>query len=134
MRKWLMGWRGVRRNYVTQDILRRILSDYFGYDVHFVMNITDIDDKVRFICFLNLYHSHTTCYADHPPSPPKPPRRTIQIRSNSSHTRLNHHSDRLMDELRPFESLQGARRRRQACGRARVGPVGDAAGKVWECG
>ncbi len=36
------------RNYVTQDILRRILSDYFGYDVHFVMNITDIDDKVRF--------------------------------------------------------------------------------------
>jgi cysteinyl-tRNA synthetase len=34
------------RNYVTQDILRRILSDYFGYDIHFVMNITDIDDKV----------------------------------------------------------------------------------------
>jgi cysteinyl-tRNA synthetase len=31
---------------VTQDILRRIVSDYFGYDVHFVMNITDIDDKV----------------------------------------------------------------------------------------
>ena len=35
------------RNYVTQDILRRILSDYFGYDIHFVMNITDIDDKVE---------------------------------------------------------------------------------------
>ena len=34
------------RNYVTQDILRRILTDYFGYDVHFVMNVTDIDDKV----------------------------------------------------------------------------------------
>jgi hypothetical protein len=34
------------RNYVTQDVLRRILSDYFGYDIHFVMNITDIDDKV----------------------------------------------------------------------------------------
>lgn len=46
---------GVDRNYVTQDILRRILSDYFGYDVHFVMNITDIDDKVCFICFLNPY-------------------------------------------------------------------------------
>jgi hypothetical protein len=38
------------RNYVTQDILRRIMTDYFGYDVHFVMNITDIDDKVgRFV-------------------------------------------------------------------------------------
>ena len=31
---------------MTQDILRRIMSDYFGYDVHFVMNVTDIDDKV----------------------------------------------------------------------------------------
>ncbi|KAG6827339.1 hypothetical protein H0H92_012160 [Tricholoma furcatifolium] len=37
---------GHARNYVTQDILRRIMSDYFGYDVHFVMNITDIDDKI----------------------------------------------------------------------------------------
>ncbi|KZO97206.1 cysteinyl-tRNA synthetase [Calocera viscosa TUFC12733] len=37
---------GHARNYVTQDILRRILSDYFGYDVFFVMNITDIDDKI----------------------------------------------------------------------------------------
>lgn len=34
------------RNYLTQDIIRRILQNYFGYDVNFVMNITDIDDKV----------------------------------------------------------------------------------------
>ncbi|KAJ7887671.1 tRNA synthetases class I (C) catalytic domain-containing protein [Mycena olivaceomarginata] len=33
-------------NYVTQDILRRIMTDFFGYDVHFVMNVTDIDDKI----------------------------------------------------------------------------------------
>ncbi|MCO5580973.1 hypothetical protein L7F22_034848 [Adiantum nelumboides] len=33
-------------NYVTQDIIRRILRDYFGYSIHFVMNITDIDDKI----------------------------------------------------------------------------------------
>ncbi|KIL65876.1 hypothetical protein M378DRAFT_76124 [Amanita muscaria Koide BX008] len=37
---------GHARNYVMQDILRRIMTDYFGYDVHFVMNITDIDDKI----------------------------------------------------------------------------------------
>ncbi|KAG9009680.1 hypothetical protein FRB94_011685 [Tulasnella sp. JGI-2019a] len=37
---------GHARNYVSQDIIRRILVDYFGYDVHFVMNITDIDDKI----------------------------------------------------------------------------------------
>jgi hypothetical protein len=36
----------IYRNYLTQDIVRRILRDYFGYDVNFVMNITDIDDKV----------------------------------------------------------------------------------------
>ena len=34
------------RNYVTQDIIRRVMTDYFGYDIHFVMNVTDIDDKV----------------------------------------------------------------------------------------
>ncbi|KAF8326622.1 uncharacterized protein EI90DRAFT_3146492 [Cantharellus anzutake] len=37
---------GHARNYVTQDIIRRILTDYFGYDIHFVMNVTDIDDKI----------------------------------------------------------------------------------------
>jgi cysteinyl-tRNA synthetase len=29
------------------DIIRRILEDYFKYDVLFVQNVTDIDDKVR---------------------------------------------------------------------------------------
>lgn len=34
------------RSYITFDILRRVLSDYFGYDILYVMNITDIDDKI----------------------------------------------------------------------------------------
>lgn len=37
---------GHARSYISFDILRRVLSDYFGYHVHFVMNITDIDDKI----------------------------------------------------------------------------------------
>ncbi|KAG5898502.1 hypothetical protein JTB14_015506 [Gonioctena quinquepunctata] len=37
---------GHARSYITFDILRRVLSDYFGYDVFYVMNITDIDDKI----------------------------------------------------------------------------------------
>lgn len=37
---------GHARNYVTQDIIRRIMRDYLGYDVQFVMNVTDIDDKI----------------------------------------------------------------------------------------
>ncbi|KAH6914409.1 cysteinyl-tRNA synthetase [Coprinopsis sp. MPI-PUGE-AT-0042] len=37
---------GHARNYVTQDILRRVLIDYYGLDVHYVMNITNIDDKI----------------------------------------------------------------------------------------
>lgn len=38
---------GHARNYVSTDIIRRIMRDYFGYEVKFVMNITDVDDKVR---------------------------------------------------------------------------------------
>jgi cysteinyl-tRNA synthetase len=37
---------GHARAYVTFDIIRRILSDFFGFDIFFVMNITDLDDKI----------------------------------------------------------------------------------------
>lgn len=37
---------GHARSYITFDIIRRVLTDYFNYDVLFVMNITDIDDKI----------------------------------------------------------------------------------------
>jgi hypothetical protein len=37
---------GHARNYVTFDILRRVMEDYFGYNVLFVMNVTDVDDKI----------------------------------------------------------------------------------------
>ncbi|GLV44028.1 Cysteinyl-tRNA synthetase [Carabus blaptoides fortunei] len=37
---------GHARSYISFDILRRILSDYFGYDIFYVMNITDVDDKI----------------------------------------------------------------------------------------
>jgi len=37
---------GHARSYISFDILRRVLSDYFKYDVFYSMNITDIDDKI----------------------------------------------------------------------------------------
>ncbi|KAI6171817.1 Cysteinyl-tRNA synthetase [Aphelenchoides besseyi] len=37
---------GHARAYLSFDILRRVLSKYFNYDVLYVMNITDIDDKI----------------------------------------------------------------------------------------
>ena len=37
---------GHARNYVTFDIVRRILKDYFGYSILYVMNVTDVDDKI----------------------------------------------------------------------------------------
>ncbi|KAI9843417.1 MAG: hypothetical protein M1837_006443 [Sclerophora amabilis] len=40
------GHLGHARNYVTTDYLRRILKYYLKYDVKFVMNITDVDDKI----------------------------------------------------------------------------------------
>lgn len=37
---------GHARNYVSNDVVRRIVKDYFGFNTKFVMNITDIDDKI----------------------------------------------------------------------------------------
>lgn len=37
---------GHASNYVRFDIVRRVLSDYFGYDVVVQMNVTDVDDKI----------------------------------------------------------------------------------------
>ncbi|KAL9703481.1 hypothetical protein quinque_006999 [Culex quinquefasciatus] len=37
---------GHARSYISFDILRRVLTDYFGFNVLYVMNITDIDDKI----------------------------------------------------------------------------------------
>ncbi len=37
---------GHARAYLTFDIILRILSDYFGYNLYYVMNITDVDDKI----------------------------------------------------------------------------------------
>ncbi|XP_010633980.1 cysteine--tRNA ligase, cytoplasmic isoform X1 [Fukomys damarensis] len=37
---------GHARSYISFDILRRVLKDYFQYDIFYCMNITDIDDKI----------------------------------------------------------------------------------------
>ncbi|WPH03873.1 Hypothetical protein R9X50_00675600 [Acrodontium crateriforme] len=37
---------GHARNYVSTDIIRRIMEDYFKFKVNFVMNTTDVDDKI----------------------------------------------------------------------------------------
>ncbi|KAI1178401.1 cysteinyl-tRNA synthetase [Nemania sp. FL0916] len=37
---------GHARNYVSTDIIRRILLHYYGFNINFVMNFTDIDDKI----------------------------------------------------------------------------------------
>ena len=37
---------GHARNYVGFDIVRRVMIEYFGFDIMYVMNITDIDDKI----------------------------------------------------------------------------------------
>lgn len=50
------GHLGHARNYVSTDILRRIM-EHLGYNVEFVMNITDVDDKVwdyRALCYVQL--------------------------------------------------------------------------------
>lgn len=50
------------RSYITFDILRRVLQSYFNYDVFYVMNITDIDDKVPgFLKFFNVADLSICC-------------------------------------------------------------------------
>ena len=34
------------RYYVTMDMLRRVMEAHFHYHIKFVMNVTDIDDKI----------------------------------------------------------------------------------------
>jgi cysteinyl-tRNA synthetase len=37
---------GHARTYIGFDIIKRILRDFFGYNIRLCMNITDIDDKI----------------------------------------------------------------------------------------
>lgn len=37
---------GHARSYMSFDIVRRVLANYFGYHITYAMNITDIDDKI----------------------------------------------------------------------------------------
>ena len=37
---------GHARTYVSVDMINKILTRYFRYDVFYTMNITDIDDKI----------------------------------------------------------------------------------------
>ena len=37
---------GHARTYVSHDVLYRALSRYFGYNVVYVMGMTDVDDKI----------------------------------------------------------------------------------------
>ncbi|KAJ5573858.1 uncharacterized protein N7459_008285 [Penicillium hispanicum] len=55
---------GHARNYVSTDIIRRIMRDYFKFDVHFVMNITDVDDKI--ILRARQQHLFNEFVASHP--------------------------------------------------------------------
>lgn len=37
---------GHAKNYVSCDIIRRVLEDYFGFNILMVMNVTDVEDKI----------------------------------------------------------------------------------------
>lgn len=59
---------GHARNYVSIDINRRILQDYFGYNVFFVQNVTDIDDKIiikgRHVYLFDKFKAHHVAQSD----------------------------------------------------------------------
>lgn len=49
---------GHARAYMLFDTVRKVMRDYFGYDVHYCMNITDIDGKFS---KFRQYWSKTLC-------------------------------------------------------------------------
>ena len=58
---------GHARTYVCTDIIRRILTDYFGYTINFAMGLTDVDDKIIKKAMLtnnNTYNNTTICTND----------------------------------------------------------------------
>ncbi len=36
----------ILRNYLCNDMIRRVLREHFGYNIQYCMNITDVDDKI----------------------------------------------------------------------------------------
>eukprot|EP00158_Paraphelidium_tribonemae_P009891 Partr_v1_DN28990_c1_g1_i4_m25637 putative Cysteinyl-tRNA synthetase len=59
---------GHARTYITFDILRRVMEDYFSFRIQYVMNITDIDDKIivraRQAHLLQEFHSASSSLAE----------------------------------------------------------------------
>ena len=49
---------GHARCYISFDILRRVLQDYFKYDINYCMNITDIDDKVALLFDIHTFNKN----------------------------------------------------------------------------
>ncbi len=37
---------GHARTYVSLDVIRRVLTDYFRFDITYALGITDVDDKI----------------------------------------------------------------------------------------
>jgi cysteinyl-tRNA synthetase len=57
---------GHARNYLSIDIVRRVMEDYFGYSILFVMNVTDVEDKIILRARRNYL---LKAYKDKAPSP-----------------------------------------------------------------
>lgn len=57
---------GHARNYLSIDIVRRVMEDYFGYSILFVMNVTDVEDKIILRARRNYL---LKAYKDKSPSP-----------------------------------------------------------------
>lgn len=59
---------GHARNYLSFDIIRRVMEDYFGFNIFYVMNITDIDDKIIIRTWQNRIRAITDQFARDSPA------------------------------------------------------------------
>ena len=83
---------GHARAYVTTDIIRRILQDYFKLKINFVMNITDVDDKVGYLCVFTAASDRWP--VDHPARPTAASPREVRSRECDLQRHRPQHSSR----------------------------------------
>jgi hypothetical protein len=83
------------------------MSDYFGYDVHFVMNITDIDDKVDSPSeFCSDQNQHP--FVDHTEGQADLSRRQVPVRVYLSDSRVVGYSPVFLGVICALKSKQGS--------------------------
>lgn len=92
---------GHARTYVMFDVIRRVLADYLKYNVRYVMNITDIDDKI--IARANELNVPTEIITKKYTDEFFEDMKILNVREPSFVTRVTNYCDKIVDFIEKLE-------------------------------